>query len=257
MSTIAERLSALDTKLNTILTNANTQLTNKGKTAVSDLSNLPSAVSELKNPTGSISITENGTIDVSNYASANVNVSGGASEYNAKMLTNLGTLLQSSSATIKNFIEETPQIDLNNFSSASSMFSSCHYLKKISLSNTSRLTTIKNFATDCQKLVTVEQFDTSNVTDMMYAFQSCVNLVNFPILNTSKATPYSMSNMFQGCNSLTDESLNNILYMCAHVGSGTAYRTLKYIGLSEKQATTCTGLSNWTAAQAAGWTTGY
>lgn len=74
MSTIAERLSAVDTKLNNILTNANTQLTNKGKTAVSDLSDLPSAVGELKNPTGSISITQNGTVDVSNYASANVNV---------------------------------------------------------------------------------------------------------------------------------------------------------------------------------------
>ena len=76
MSTIAERLSEVDTKLNNILTNANTELTNKGKTAVSDLSDLPSAVGELKNPTGTISITENGTVDVSNYASADVSVSG-------------------------------------------------------------------------------------------------------------------------------------------------------------------------------------
>lgn len=76
MSTIAERLSAVDTKLNNILVNANTQLTNKGKTAVSDLSDLPSAVAELKNPTGTISITENGTVDVSQYASADVSVSG-------------------------------------------------------------------------------------------------------------------------------------------------------------------------------------
>lgn len=74
MSTIAERLSEVDTKLNNILTNANTALTNKGKTAVSDLSDLPSAVAELKNPTGTISITENGTVDVSQYASANVNI---------------------------------------------------------------------------------------------------------------------------------------------------------------------------------------
>ena len=34
-------------------------------------------------------------------------------------------------------------------------------------------------------------------------------------------------------------------------------KTLKYIGLSEEQATTCTTLSNWAACETAGWTTGY
>ncbi|MEE1143581.1 MAG: hypothetical protein U0L22_08120 [Bacteroidales bacterium] len=94
MSTIAERLSEVDTKLNNILTNANTELTNKGKTAVSDLSDLPSAVGELKNPTGTINITENGTVDVSNYASADVSVSGSGGknvQYKLGMFVNTRT----------------------------------------------------------------------------------------------------------------------------------------------------------------------
>lgn len=36
-----------------------------------------------------------------------------------------------------------------------------------------------------------------------------------------------------------------------------ANKTLKYVGLTSDQATTCTGLSNWAACEAAGWTTGY
>ena len=76
-SSIAERLSTINTKLTGILSNANTQLTDKGKSTVSDISEIPTAMSELKNPTGTINITENGTVDVTNYASASVEVQGG------------------------------------------------------------------------------------------------------------------------------------------------------------------------------------
>lgn len=34
-------------------------------------------------------------------------------------------------------------------------------------------------------------------------------------------------------------------------------KTLKYMGISSTQATTCQSLSNWSAFTAAGWTTGY
>lgn len=79
-SSIADRLSAINTKLTGILRNANTQLTDKGKPTVSDISEIPTAMSELKNPTGTINITENGTVDVTNYAEANVDVQGGGEQ---------------------------------------------------------------------------------------------------------------------------------------------------------------------------------
>ena len=104
MSTIAERLSEVDTKLNNILTNSNTQLTNKGKTAVSDLSDLPSAVAELKNPTGTINIIENGTVDVSNYASADVSVSGSGGK---NTQAQLGMFVKTKSAYAKSGLSIT------------------------------------------------------------------------------------------------------------------------------------------------------
>ena len=55
---------------------------------------------------------------------------------------------------------------------------------------------------------------------------------------------------------LTNDSLNNILEMCKN-SVMSSNKTLKYIGLSSTQATTCTTLSNWAACESAGWTTGY
>jgi hypothetical protein len=86
MSTIAERLSAVDTNLKSILNNVNSELTDKGKTEISDLSDVATAISELKNPTGTVSITQNGTVDVTNYAEADVSVSGGGGGKNIQFV---------------------------------------------------------------------------------------------------------------------------------------------------------------------------
>ena len=56
---------------------------------------------------------------------------------------------------------------------------------------------------------------------------------------------------------LTDDSLNNLLKMCSNATNYTASKTLKDVGLTNTQATTCTGLSNWADCVTAGWSTGY
>ena len=66
-----------------------------------------------------------------------------------------------------------------------------------------------------------------------------------------------MESMFNNCPKLSDNSLNNIMQMCINAVSYTGTKTLKYIGLSQTQATTCQSLSNWSAFTNAGWTTGY
>lgn len=299
MSTIAERLSAVNTKLNNILTNVNTQLTNKGKTAVSDLSDLPSAVGELKNPTGSISITQNGTVDVSNYASANVNVptpepnlqsksieitengtqtitadtgydgldevevttnvSGGQSEYNAKVVTTpLPNPSYNMYPNIAKFLKEVPVVDLTGFTVCQSFFNNCYSLETVPYIDTSNCTSFERMFSECLKIKSIPQFNTSKMTNMKYFCNGCVQLENVPILNTSKVTGINMTNAFSVCPNLTNESLNNILYMCIHSGvKPSNSKTLQFVGLSQSQANTCATLSNWDAFLDAGWTTGY
>lgn len=89
---------------------------------------------------------------------------------------------------------------------------------------------------------------------MAYAFKNS-KLTIIPLLDTSKVT--DMNNMFYGCTSLSDESLNIILTMCTNATKITSNKTLKYIGLTEEQANKCKTLSNYSAFTAAGWTTGY
>lgn len=181
----------------------------------------------------------------------------GSSDYNAKVVTTPIITSYTQFPNVMRFIKEFPAVDLTGFTTCQSFFNSCNYLEKVELFDTSNCTSFDNMFNNCFRLKSIPKFNTSKGTTFKNFCSSCENLEDVPILATSKASPYSMSNMFQGCNSLTNESLNNILYMCAHVGSGSAYRTLAYIGLTSAQATTCTGLSNWAAAQSAGWTTGY
>ena len=86
-------------------------------------------------------------------------------------------------------------------------------------------------------------------------FSNCKSLTTIPLLNTSNVT--NMSSMFYGCDSLTNDSLNNILAMLTNATSYVSTKTLAYVGLSSEQASTCTTLSNWSVCEEAGWTTGY
>lgn len=182
----------------------------------------------------------------------------GSSEYNAKVYTGTVSTALTSYPSIRCWIKEVPPVDLTGFTTCSNFFSNCYNLEKISGElNTSNITNMDYMFQQCKKIKTIPNMNTSKVTTYKYFCQDCQLLENVPILDTHLASPYSMNQMFTNCPNLTNESLNNILYMCANVGSGSAYRKLAYIGLSSEQATTCTGLSNWASAQAAGWTTGY
>lgn len=185
---------------------------------------------------------------------------GSAGEYNAKVETSQVPIPSGQSANvIRNYIKEVPALNVSNITSMSSFFSTCVSLEKVELFDTSTITSFKYLFQYCENLLEIPQFDTSKATEMQYFAQGCTSLTTVPVLDIHLVQPYYMNNMFGGCSSLSDESLNNILYMCANCeGTGTAQqKTLFSIGLSSTQATKCTTLSNWSACTAKGWTTGY
>ena len=152
-------------------------------------------------------------------------------------------------------LTEIPLLNTNNVTDMSAMFYNCTNLTTIPQLDTSSVKSMIHMFNGCTNLTTIPLLNTSSVTKMQFMFSGCTSLTEIPLLNTGKVT--KMQSMFIGCTSLSDESLNNILAMCANATSYTSTKTLKYIGLTSDQATKCTTLSNYSAFTSAGWTTGY
>ncbi len=151
-------------------------------------------------------------------------------------------------------LKNIPPLDTSNITIMSNMFKNCYALTSVSSLNTSNVTTMSNMFNGCKTLTTIPLLDTSNVTSMQGMFRNCTSLTTLPLLNTSSVT--NMQSMFY-CPNLTDESLNNILAMCINATKIVSNKTLRYIGLTQAQATTCQSLSNYADFIAAGWTIGY
>ncbi len=201
---------------------------------------------------------------------------------NLRKISNLNTSnatqMNSTFAGCSN-LEEILELDTSNATSLGFLFKDCTNLKRIPSLNTSNATYMTWIFTNCQSLQSIPQIDTSKITDMSLMFNNCKSITEIPLLNSSKVTNMSQMfsgcsklttvplfdtnkvtnilNMFLNCTSLSETSLNNILSMCINAISYTGTKTLKVLGLSSTQATTCQGLSNYQAFLDAGWTTGY
>ena len=112
--------------------------------------------------------------------------------------------------------------------------------------------------TGCRNLISVNKIE-GTLQSCARMFSNCNKLVTIPELDCSNLNSNAaMADMFDGCPMLSNESLNNILNTCAKSSiKNSSYKTLKIIGLTSAQATTCEGLSNYQAFLDAGWTTGY
>lgn len=189
-------------------------------------------------PTGTINITTNGVVDVSNYANANVNVE----SVGGVILPDLIRFSNSKCTTYSDFFDN---VDTSNLTRCVGMFEGNSELTELDLSS----------------------FNTSNVTHFNSMFANCTNLVtinfgdNFDMSKSVTTNAVNaIYNMFVNCSSLSDTTLNNILKVISTITGGSwssTSKTLKYLGLTSAQATTCTSLSNWSLAQASGWSKGY
>ena len=124
------------------------------------------------------------------------------------------------------------------------------------LIDTSNITSFDYTFGLCYGLAEIPQLDTSNSTQCSSMFYSCQSLEDVPVLDMSSVT--TMQSMFEDCPNLTNQSLDNILEMCANVGQNYLQsKTLTQVGLSKQQAEICKTLSNYNDFVSAGWKTGY
>ena len=150
-------------------------------------------------------------------------------------------------------IKTIPLLDTSNVTNMSGMFSRCSSLSSIPLLDTSNVTNMSAMFDRCISLSSIPQLDTSNVTNMSGMFSNCNTLTTVPLLDTSKVT--YMAGMFNNSPALSNDTLNNILLMCANSAITETYnKTLSSIGLSSAQKATCQTLSNYQTFLDAGWT---
>lgn len=229
------------------------------------------------------SITEIQEVDFSNLTNADSKLASmpnlvTISLKNTNKITNFTNLFKNDTA-----LKNINLFDTGNATNMAGMFSGCSSIENIPLFNTSKAQTLATMFLNCTSLKTVPAFDGSSLTNVTQLFEGCTALTSVPLFDTShvvvsncqsmfknctslQTVPQfnfsgittSMYAMFTNCPSLSDESLNNIMAMCAATGiTNTSYMSLAVIGLSSTQATRCTTLSNWASFSAAGWTTGY
>ena len=205
--------------------------------------------------------------------------------YDCTALTTIPQLDTHSVTTMTNMfyncrsLTTIPLLNTSNVTNMYAMFSGCIHLTSIPLLNTSNVDSMYQMFNGCSTLVTIPLLDTSNLTSMYSMFFNCTHLTSIPLLNTSRvyemgyvfsncgalvtvpqldtSSVTNMTNMFNRCNNLSNDSLNNILAMCANAAVYSRAKTLKIIGISQAQATTCQSLSNYQDFLDAGWTTGY
>lgn len=180
-------------------------------------------------------LTEKNTKIIPNNIKKNVNILGVTGTYEGESSGNYNAKLKpltSSDKQVQKLITELAPLDISNATDMNYVFYTC------------------------TSLISIPEMDTSHITTCQGLCNGCTSLVNVPILNFSELTGTNHYNMFNNCPSLSNDSLNNILATCITM-TGVTNKTLKYMGLSSTQATTCQSLSNWNDFVTAGWTSGY
>lgn len=156
-------------------------------------------------------------------------------------------------------------INTSNVTNISYMFYYCTTLKKAPLFDTSAVTNANHMFRGCSNLESIPAYNFSAPIDVQSGnftefAAACTNLKDVAVMNLSGLTGrYTSGNisLFGSCPNLTNESLQNILKSLLTMTNYQRPRTLKCIGLSSDQATTCTTFDEWTTLSANGWTTGY
>lgn len=177
----------------------------------------------------SITISENGTTNIEPDIG-----------YDGLSSVNITTDIPSGADLSEYFTNEMSGID----SSGGYYTELPRIIKRIpSLSIDTRVRSLESFFNGCINLIEAPVINnTTDITDMSTMFVDCHSLITVPVYDTSYTT--NMSGMFYACSNLSNESLNNILLMCAN-SAVTQNKNLADLGLTEEQVDICTTLSNY------------
>ena len=248
--------------LTTLFTNiANAIRTKKGTSALINAEDFPTEISGI--PVGELSNEEY------NEALSDVNtiLNGTVTPPNVVVLKSTEAVVELDSTGMSgrngflSYVKKIYDLDLSNYTTMVSIFNGSYRLEEVGVIGYPN--TAMNYDSifeSCESLVTAPTFTGAKVQRFARSFRGCTNLVNVPIWDTTYFDVFGLNGTFANCPNLSDESLNNIMKTCIDATSKitiASYRTLKQVGLSSSQATTCTTLSNYTAFTNAGWTTGY
>lgn len=197
---------------------------------------------------GTKKITENGIYnasddDLNGYSSVEVETSGvDINDYYIMNSINGIKLLI--------FIKTIPKIDTSLVTNMNNFFSDCTNMTSIPLIDTSKVTNMKNMFYNCNNLVSVPLLDTSLVTNMQSMFTYCRNLQSVPQFNTSKVT--DMSYMFSTCSKITGiplfdttkvTNMQGIFNSCSSLINVPLLDTSK-VTLMSSMFDSCTSLTN-------------
>ena len=181
-------------------------------------------------------------------------------------------------------LKTVPAFDTSNVTNMRAMFSGCDALQSIPILNFEQVENTSSMFAGCLSLTTIpdvdieasnlintsgmfsgctsleiipDHFDIPEAQNCSSMFANCTSLTTVPMFSLEGVN--SMSNMFSNCPLLSEDSLDNILGMLAYATEQgySRTKTLKWIGLSQSQASICETLRHWSDCQETGWETGY
>ena len=163
-------------------------------------------------------------------------------QFDTTNVTNMGSMFSKCTSLVN-----APNLDTTNVTDMSNMFYNCKKLSVVPNYNTSNVTTFTYMFCYCENLTTIPQLDTRGVTKtngFYNMFNNCSNLTSIPVLDASNV-PYEDASKFiyaitlcpklvdfggfiglrnnikfNGCNSLSRESVLNIINLADTVTDG-------------------------------------
>lgn len=185
----------------------------------------------------------------SNLTTANITFTTGSSGQTQNVFTNCSSLKNVTGTMTSS----------NNHADLSNWFQNCTAMETTPdiFETYTGTAALKNTFWGCTSLKTVRQGWANIVGNIIKnCFNGCINLVTVPEFDGSKinsAQKEYWEFAFTGCDSLSDESLNNIMASMTKYKGTMNTRTMSQLGFNTNQIERCKNLSNYQAFINAGW----